>query len=140
MARSSGHVSYVASTVPIAIVMTVLCLLLANNVSHARRPATYYVGGKFGWDTIIPMDSWARGKTFYAGDILVFKYDDDVSRVVVVNRTGYETCIPNAGSKEYESGNDRIQLPYGYSYYIGTYNEYDCAAGEKMAIKALAPK
>lgn len=52
------------------IIMTVLCLFLANNVTHARRQATYYVGGVYGWDTIIPMDTWARGKIFYAGDIL----------------------------------------------------------------------
>ncbi|CAH2066045.1 unnamed protein product [Thlaspi arvense] len=136
MARSSEF----ASTVTMAIVMTVLCLFLSNSKSYARRPATYYVGGEFGWDTIIPMDSWAQNKTFYAGDILVFKYDYQISNLVVVSRIGYETCIPNAGSKEYESGNDRIQLPYGDSYYIGTYNEYDCANGEKMAIKALAPK
>ncbi|ESQ28487.1 hypothetical protein EUTSA_v10019549mg [Eutrema salsugineum] len=139
MARSSGHVAYVAATVPMAIVVTVLCLFLANNVTHARRrPATYIVGDEFGWDLVIPMDSWTRGKTFYAGDTLVFKYDDLTSNMVVVNRTGYENCMANDGSKEYDSGNDRIQLPYGDSYYIGTYNPYDCAAGLKMAIKALA--
>lgn len=70
MARSSVHVSYAAPTVPMAIIMTVLCLFLANNVSHARKQATYYVGGQYGWDAIIPMDTWARGKIFYAGDIL----------------------------------------------------------------------
>jgi len=70
MAQSSGHVSYVAVTVPIAIVMTVLCLFLANAVTYARRPTTYIVGGDDGWDPVVPMDTWARGKTFYAGDIL----------------------------------------------------------------------
>lgn len=67
MARSFGHVSSVAVTVSMAVA---LCLFLAIDVTHARRPTTYYVGGKDGWDTVIPMDTWARGKTFYAGDIL----------------------------------------------------------------------
>ncbi|VVA94434.1 unnamed protein product [Arabis nemorensis] len=141
MARSSGHVSYVAATVPMAIFMTVLCLLLATDMTHAwRRPATYYLGGKDGWDPVIPMDSWTRGKTFYAGDILVFKYDGQESNLWVVNRTGYETCTPNDGAKEYDSGNDRIRLPYGMSYYIGVFYQPDCSAGLKMAVKALAPK
>lgn len=69
----------------------------------------------------------------------VFKYDGQITNMYVVNRAGYETCTPNDGAKEYSSGNDRIQLPYGYSYYIGTYTPEDCSAGLKMAIKALAP-
>ncbi|CAN6851671.1 unnamed protein product [Brassica oleracea] len=136
MARSSVHVSY--ATVPMVIVMTVVCLFLANNVTHARMPATYYVGGVYGWDPIIPMDTWARGKIFYAGDILEFKYDYLTSNVMVVNRTGYETCIANEGAKEYTSGDDRISLPYGLSYYIGTYDASDCSAGLKMAIRAIS--
>lgn len=68
MARSSVFVPY--ATVPMVIIMTVLCLFRANNVIHARTPATYQVGDMDGWDAIIPMDSWARDKIFYAGDIL----------------------------------------------------------------------
>ncbi|EOA37394.1 hypothetical protein CARUB_v10011266mg [Capsella rubella] len=130
MAQSSRHVSYV---------MAMLCLFIANAVTHARRPTTYFVGGQDGWDPVILMDTWARGKTFYAGDILVFKYDDQRSNVVVVNRIGYETCTANEGAVEYSSGNDRIQLHYGYNYFIGTYTPEDCSTGLKMAIKALAP-
>ncbi|KAF8089779.1 hypothetical protein N665_0497s0020 [Sinapis alba] len=101
------------------------------------RPATtYYVGGTYGWDTIIPMDTWAQGKIFYTGDILVFKYDYLTSNLMVVNRTGYETCIPNEDAKEYTSGDDRISLPYGLSYYVGTYDAADCSAGLRMAIRA----
>ncbi|CAH8382798.1 unnamed protein product [Eruca vesicaria subsp. sativa] len=136
MARSSAHVSYAAPTVPMAIIMTVLCLFLANNVTHARTPATYIVGDEYGWDAIILMDTWAKGKTFYAGDILEFKYDLYSSNVMVVNRTGYETCIPNENAEEHRTGDDRIQLPYGLSYYIGTADAADCSAGLKMAIKA----
>ncbi|CAL9215380.1 unnamed protein product [Arabidopsis halleri] len=132
------------ATVPIAIVMTVLCLFLANAVTYARRPTTYSVGGDDGWDPVVPMDTWglfwARGKTFYAGDIPEFKYDDQRFNLIVVNRTGYETCEANVGAIEYSSGDDKIQLHYGYNYFIGTYTPEDCSTGLKMAIKALAPK
>ncbi|KAL0731233.1 hypothetical protein Bca4012_027327 [Brassica carinata] len=134
MAQSSVLVSY--ATIPMVIIMMILCLFRANNVIHARTPATYQVGGMYGWDTIIPMDSWARGKIFYAGDILEFKYNYLTSNLVVVNRTGYETCIANENAKEYTSGDDRISLPYGLSYYIGTFDANDCSAGLKMAIRA----
>ncbi|XP_010476944.1 PREDICTED: basic blue protein-like [Camelina sativa] len=137
MAQSSRHVSYVEATVPITIVMTVLCLILANAVTHARRPTTYIVGGEDGWDPVIPMDSWAQGKTFYAGDILEFKYDYQRFNMVVVNRTGYETCQANDGAEEYYSGDDKIQLHYGYNYFIGTYTPEDCTTGLKLAVNAL---
>ncbi|CAN8243848.1 unnamed protein product [Cochlearia groenlandica] len=140
MARPSGHLSYTLATVPMAIFMTVLCLFIAKDVTHARRPTTYTVGDEFGWTVIIPMDSWATGKTFYAGDVLVFKYDAGDANLMVVNRTGYETCIPNKGAIEYTLGEDKITLPYGLSYYIGTYFAPDCSAGMKLAIRALAPK
>lgn len=68
--------------------------------------------------------------------IVEFKYDYRTSNLMVVNRTGYETCIANENAKEYRSGDDRISLPYGLSYYIGTADPYDCSAGLKMAIRA----
>ncbi|KAL1224074.1 Early nodulin-like protein 22 [Cardamine amara subsp. amara] len=139
MARSSGQVSYVAATVPIAIIMTVLWLFIATDVTVARSPTTYIVGDEFGWDPIFLMDTWAEGKTFYAGDILEFKYDYQISNVMVVNETGYDTCKANDEAEEYSSGDDKIQLPFGYSYYIGTFIPEDCSAGLKMAINALAP-
>ncbi|XP_010537537.1 PREDICTED: basic blue protein [Tarenaya hassleriana] len=124
-----------AAIVPVAITTM---LLMGGDMIQARRQATYVVGGDDGWDLAIPMYTWPQGKTFYAGDILVFKYDPQDSNVMVVNRTAYETCRPNDGAREFDSGNDRIQLNYGYNYFIGTYNEYDCGAGLKMAIRALA--
>lgn len=44
--------------------------LIANDVAHARSPTTYIFGDEYGWDPIFLMDTWAEGKTFYAGDIL----------------------------------------------------------------------
>lgn len=66
MLRSSA----VAPTVLIAIIITVLCLFLADGLNRARSPTTYIVGDRYGWDLSNDGDSWARGKTFYAGDFL----------------------------------------------------------------------
>lgn len=60
--------------------------------------------------------------------------------MLVVDQTGYETCIPNDGATEYSSGEDKIQVAYGGNYFIGTYSPVDCSAGMKMEINALAPK
>lgn len=68
----------------------------------------------------------------------MFRYNDDYANVWVVNRTGYETCIPNDGAILYDSGEDKIQLVYGGNYFIGIYNPVDCSAGMKMAINALS--
>lgn len=58
MAQSSENVSYVAGTVPIAIIMTVICLFLVNDV---RSPTTYTVGDDDGWDPVVLMDTWTVG-------------------------------------------------------------------------------
>ena len=59
--------------------------------------------------------------------------------MLVVNQTGYETCIPNEGYIEYNTGEDMIQIAYGGNYFIGTATPGDCWGGMKLAINALAP-
>ncbi|KAG2322174.1 hypothetical protein Bca52824_015387 [Brassica carinata] len=132
MARSSAKAT-------IAALLTIICFFLPGGLTHHRSPTTYIVGDEFGWDLSIPADTWARDKTFYAGDILVFRYDYQLENMLVVNQTGYETCIPNEGYIEYDTGEDTIQLVYGGNYFIGTATPGDCCGGMKLAINALAP-
>ncbi|XVE94034.1 hypothetical protein REPUB_Repub01dG0245400 [Reevesia pubescens] len=120
-----------------------LILLLQFDVIHSRihyssQPTTYMVGDEEGWDLVIDMQSWARGKNFHAGDILVFKYDDQMFDVVEVNQTGHDSCTVNDGAKVFESGNDKIQLAFGANYFIDSTADV-CAAGMKMAINATSP-
>ncbi|XVF37014.1 hypothetical protein REPUB_Repub19eG0108900 [Reevesia pubescens] len=120
-----------------------LILLLQFDVIHSRihyssQPTTYMVGDEEGWDLVIDMQSWARGKNFHAGDIIVFKYDDQMFDVTMVNQAGHDSCNINDGAKVFESGNDKIQLAFGANYFIDSTTDV-CATGMKMAINATAP-
>ncbi|XVF45738.1 hypothetical protein PTKIN_Ptkin02bG0230500 [Pterospermum kingtungense] len=106
-------------------------------VSHSK-PTTYIVGDEEGWDLVISMEGWTRGKNFHAGDILDFKYDDQKFDVAVVNKEGHDTCTVNEGAKVYSSGHTKIQLVFGANYFIDTVPDI-CSGGLKMAINATAP-
>ncbi|CAN8292777.1 unnamed protein product [Cochlearia groenlandica] len=129
MARSSIHI----------ITITMLCMFLVNSLTNARSPTTYMVGDKNGWNLVGSGDGWARDKTFYAGDILVFRYDPKRYDMCIVNQTGYEMCTPNEGATVLSSGEDKISLAYGGNYFIGTRNPFDCFNGMKMEVNALSP-
>ncbi|XP_022748593.1 basic blue protein-like [Durio zibethinus] len=119
-----------------------LFMVLQFQAIHARvrhsQPTTYIVGDEEGWDMIYDMESWTQGKPFHAGDLLVFKYDDQRFNVAVVNQEGHDSCTLNDGAKVFDSGNTNISLVFGANYFIDSAPEI-CAAGMKMAINATAP-
>ncbi|KAF8081465.1 hypothetical protein N665_0885s0012 [Sinapis alba] len=84
-----------------------------------------------------------RSRGFMAGYKVwhshVFRYDYQLDNMLVVNQTGYETCIPNEKYIEYDTGKDMIQLAYGGNYLSGTATPGDCCGGMKLTINALAP-
>ncbi|KDP43561.1 hypothetical protein JCGZ_16848 [Jatropha curcas] len=122
----------------LAILMLMAILVLHCKSSHgAKPPATYTVGDGYGWSITISMEAWAKGKKFYAGDILVFKYDYQDTDVVVVDRKGFETCTVTPNATVYESGYDKIQLRFGPNYFISS-NPDNCQSNMKMAINAAA--
>uniref|UniRef100_A0A0E0KBI2 Plantacyanin n=1 Tax=Oryza punctata TaxID=4537 RepID=A0A0E0KBI2_ORYPU len=104
--------------------LLLVCLLVGADVAAA---ATYNVDWSFG------ADSWSKGKNFRAGDVLVFSYDPSVHNVVAVDAGGYSGCR-ESGTK-YSSGNDRITLGRGTSYFICSISGH-CGAGMKMAVTA----
>uniref|UniRef100_A0A0D9VS45 Plantacyanin n=1 Tax=Leersia perrieri TaxID=77586 RepID=A0A0D9VS45_9ORYZ len=105
----------------LALGLLLMCLLLVADA------ATYNVDWSFG------ADSWSRGKNFRAGDVLVFSYDPSAHNVVAVDAGGYNGCR-ESGTK-YNSGNDRITLGPGTSYFICSISGH-CGAGMKMAVTA----
>ncbi|KAK8981748.1 hypothetical protein V6N11_049242 [Hibiscus sabdariffa] len=116
----------------------VILLVLQFEAIFLRHPATYMVGDDFGWDLVIDMETWPVGKTFYAGDFLVFKYDEQRFDVAIVDRAGHDSCSVSPGAQVFDSGNDKIQLVFGANYFIDTEADV-CAGGMKMAINATAP-
>ncbi|RLN19614.1 hypothetical protein C2845_PM02G31140 [Panicum miliaceum] len=78
-------------------------------------------------------DSWSRGKSFRAGDVLEFNYDPSVHNVVAVDAGGYYGC--GSSGRAYSSGSDRITLGPGTNYFICSLNGH-CGMGMKMAVNA----
>ncbi|KAK7399667.1 hypothetical protein VNO78_10855 [Psophocarpus tetragonolobus] len=118
-----------------AVVVVVLASLLLMVVhTQMASAATYIVGDRSGWtfNTV----AWPNGKRFRAGDTLVFKYNRVAHNVVVVNKTGYNSCKTPRGSKVYQSGNDQIRLAKGENYFICNYVGH-CESGMKIAVTAV---
>uniref|UniRef100_A0A6N2NKE2 Basic blue protein n=1 Tax=Salix viminalis TaxID=40686 RepID=A0A6N2NKE2_SALVM len=107
-------------------------------VAQARGPVTYVVGDDLGWTLEANPESWTRGKKFYAGDILEFKYDTDEANVVVVEKKDHDDCSVSETSAFYTSGDDKIQLVFGANYFICSDLPDQCAGGMKMAINATS--
>ncbi|RWR74999.1 basic blue-like protein [Cinnamomum micranthum f. kanehirae] len=106
-------------------------LLFLSDIAQA---ATYTVGDKGGWS--FNLVNWPKGKSFKAGDVLMFKYNPTIHNVVAVNRNGYNGCTTPRGSKVYRTGNDNIKLVKGQNYFICNIVGH-CQAGMKISINAV---
>ncbi|CAL9094467.1 unnamed protein product [Musa acuminata var. zebrina] len=117
--------SYIA-----ALALVCLCLFYHLEITAA---AEIPVGDSDGWS--FDVGNWPNGKTFKAGDVLVFKYDKGSHNVVVVDADGYDSCTSKSGSKTYTSGTDKITLAKGTSYFICSYPGH-CDGGMKIKVVA----
>ncbi|CAK9179558.1 unnamed protein product [Ilex paraguariensis] len=116
----------------IAIVVTalLLCFLLHSNIANAT---TFTVGDSQGWG--FAASSWPNGKSFKAGDILVFNYNPSMHNVVVVSKAAYDSCNIPAGAKTYSSGKDQIKLAKGQNYFTCSFPGH-CSSGMKIVVFA----
>ncbi|KAI3442675.1 Phytocyanin domain-containing protein [Psidium guajava] len=114
-----------------AAVALVLIYLLAQ--AEYARAATYTVGGSSGWT--FNMVNWPKGKSFRAGDILIFKYDPTTHNVVALDKGGYNNCRTPGTAKVYNSGNDRIKLAKGPNFFICNFPGH-CESAMKIAVNA----
>ncbi|CAL9119922.1 unnamed protein product, partial [Musa textilis] len=117
--------SYIA-----ALALICLCLFYHLEITAATE---FTVGDSAGWS--FNVQNWPNGKSFKAGDVLVFKYEQGAHNVVVVDAEGYISCKPKAGSKTYTSGNDNITLAAGTSYFICSFPGH-CEAAVKIKVTA----
>ncbi|XP_050378814.1 basic blue protein-like [Argentina anserina] len=114
-----------------AVFVVVVLVALSSEWADA---ATYTVGDKGGWT--FNVDGWPRGKTFRAGDTVVFNYGSAVHNVVAVNKAGYQKCSTTPGNaKVFQTGRDRIRLARGQNYFICSIPGH-CQSGMKVAITA----
>ncbi|PSS31751.1 Basic blue protein [Actinidia chinensis var. chinensis] len=126
MSQGRGSAS---TAMVIAIILP--CLLIHTVPSHG---ATYTVGGPGGWT--FNLSNWPKGKSFNAGDVLVFNYDPSYHNVVAVDRGGYSKCTTPASAKVYTTGKDQIRLVRGQNYFICNFSGH-CESGMKIAINAV---
>ncbi|CAN1765350.1 Blue copper protein [Linum perenne] len=82
----------------------------------------FIVGDSYGWTTNFDYQSWAKGKNFFVGDRLIFKYPMGVHNVYKANGTEFQNCeVPSAASRglAMTSGNDTVVLATpGRKWYI----------------------
>ncbi|KAL4323950.1 hypothetical protein GQ457_11G017720 [Hibiscus cannabinus] len=103
-----------------------------------RSPMTYIVGDSSGWT--VPSNgasfyqTWANGKIFMVGDILVFNYVTGIHDVLEVSRASYQQCISSNPISNFTTPPTRVTLSTaGEHYYICGVPGH-CAAGQQLAI------
>ncbi|KAG5625571.1 hypothetical protein H5410_010789 [Solanum commersonii] len=106
----------------VAFVM-MLCILLQTNISKAD---TFLAGDANGWG--FKLNGWPNGKTFKTGDY------GRAHNVVKVDQAGFDSCN-GAGGQVFASGDDKITLTQGTSYFICTIGPH-CANGVKATVTA----
>ncbi|XP_010241114.1 PREDICTED: basic blue protein-like [Nelumbo nucifera] len=127
-AQGRGSATQAATT---AASLLLLCLLVQLDTTSAT---SYVVGDDAGWTYNV--QNWPDGKTFKAGDTLVFSYDPMLHNVVEVDNNGYYSCMPAVGSTIYTSGNDQITLSEGPHYFICGFPGH-CEAAMRIAVNAF---
>ncbi|KAM7480344.1 hypothetical protein LguiA_028557 [Lonicera macranthoides] len=105
----------------------------------ASAQTGYVVGDGIGWD--IPPNgaaaytSWASGKRFMVGDILIFNFATNQHDVQQVQQDSFDACTStNPIGNSITNGPVNITLTSaGDHYYICTFGRH-CQAGQKLAI------
>ncbi|KAK3155180.1 hypothetical protein QOZ80_2BG0199870 [Eleusine coracana subsp. coracana] len=133
MARGRGSASRGGVFLAAVLLVGFLVAMSAPPVAEAAA-ATYMVGDYGGWRFNVA--GWAKGRTFRAGDHLVFNYNRAVHDVAVVNVAAYRSCVVPRGAKVLRSGRDRVKLGRGTHYFVCTVRGH-CQAGMKLAVRTL---
>lgn len=105
----------------------------------SRVGMTYTVGDTLGW--LVPpggpiaYETWARGKSFLVGDILVFNFTNGEHTVLQVTRAEFDSCnVTTTTTTPTTATPARITLTSaGEHYYICTFPQH-CFFGQKLAI------
>ncbi|CAI8589716.1 unnamed protein product [Vicia faba] len=116
------------------ITMLILCMF----VFHPKMICAeiFTVGDGQGWS--FGVENWPAGKTFKAGDTLVFNYAPALHNVVKVSAADFNACVPKplSGSTVFTSGADRIVLVKGTNFFLCGIPGH-CGAGQKIAVNAI---
>ncbi|CAL4885196.1 unnamed protein product [Urochloa decumbens] len=118
-----------------ALAAALLIIVVATSAPLAEAAASHIVGGDYGgWK--FNVDRWAKGRTFRAGDQLVFNYNRAVHDVAMVDAAAYRSCVVPRGARVLRSGRDKVRLGRGTHYFVCTVPGH-CQAGMKIAVRAV---
>ncbi|KAL9326203.1 hypothetical protein ACSQ67_006848 [Phaseolus vulgaris] len=101
-------------------------------------PVTFTVGDTSGWT--VPSNgaaaytSWASGKTFKVGDILVFNYQSNTHNVEEVTKENFDSCNSSSPLETYTTPPARVTLSKSGAHYFICGFQGHCPAGQKLAI------
>lgn len=107
-----------------------------------RGPVTYIVGDALGWlvppGGSIAYKTWAYGKTFLVGDVLVFNFANGTQDVAVVTEEAYDSCNTTTTIAVYATSPVKYTLAaVGEYFFTSTYSRH-CNLGQKLAINVTA--
>ncbi|ONK74279.1 uncharacterized protein A4U43_C03F4620 [Asparagus officinalis] len=100
------------------------------------RATTHYVGDHYGWNLNFDYAAWAKGRHFYVGDKLVFKYPKGYHNVYKVDGYDFNKCKVPPLNEAMDTGYDIITLTTpGRKWYIcGKAYGKHCMMGQKLFI------
>uniref|UniRef100_A0A7C8ZG82 Phytocyanin domain-containing protein n=1 Tax=Opuntia streptacantha TaxID=393608 RepID=A0A7C8ZG82_OPUST len=101
------------------------------------RGATYVVGDSNGWDISTDLDSWAKGKKFVVGDVLLFQYASYHS-VCELAKEEFESCKTSNALKTSTTGNTTFSLTKPGDRYFSCGNRMHCLGGMKIQVHVEA--
>ncbi|PUZ48281.1 hypothetical protein GQ55_7G233000 [Panicum hallii var. hallii] len=111
-----------------------LCvLLLADGVARRAEASSYNVGNRVGWDLSADLPSWANGKTFYVGDVLVFQYSR-YHTLDEVDEAGFKNCSAASAVLSRSDGNTTVPLTAPGDRYFICGNQLHCLGGMKLHV------
>ncbi|XP_022766403.1 blue copper protein-like [Durio zibethinus] len=114
--------------------MGMACLLLVLCMAAPSLATVYTVGDTSGWTTGVDYSTWANGKTFKAGDSLVFNYPTSHT-VDEVSSSDYSTCTVGNAITTDNSGATTVALKTTGTHYFICGVVGHCGNGMKLAVK-----
>ncbi|OEL21314.1 hypothetical protein BAE44_0017667 [Dichanthelium oligosanthes] len=116
-----------------------LCvLLLVHGVARRAEAASYNVGNSAGWDLSADLPSWADGKTFNVGDVLVFQYSK-YHTLDEVDEAGFKNCSAADAVLSRSDGNTTVPLTAPGDRYFICGNQLHCLGGMKLHVLVGQP-
>ncbi|CAM0903519.1 unnamed protein product [Alopecurus aequalis] len=115
------------------LVALALCVVLAHGVAWEAHAASYTVGNSAGWDISADLPSWADGKTFNVGDVLVFTYSK-YHTLDEVDAAGFNSCSAANALLSRSDGNTTVPLTSGGDRYFICAHQTHCLGGMKLHV------